>query len=41
VDACVAERVLPRLEWIRRAALLFVSHGQRVTEVEDKPVVPT
>jgi hypothetical protein len=39
VDADVAERMLPRLEPIRRAVFSSFSHGARVPEVEDEPTV--
>src|SRR5438067_7475093 len=39
VDAHVLERVLPRLDWIARAALLRVANRQRVFEVEHEPAL--
>jgi len=36
-DADVGEGMLPRLERVRRAALLLVFHGERVREVEHEP----
>jgi hypothetical protein len=37
MDAELLKGMLLRLDWIHRAALLLVSHGERVSKVEDEP----